>query len=129
MSRISMKTYYDKSLQSSPKGHGSKSRADLNNAAIRAEASMIEGVAPHCYTQILKDFIQDKDLDQLTEDIRDQLAFLSMNSAAQKEAVRRAMLNEDVPEAEGFDQESKDIHYLSMLRFFNDMVISYKKET
>ena len=37
------------------------------------------------------------------------------------------MLNEDVPEAEGFDQESKDIHYLSMLRFFNDMVISYKK--
>ena len=127
MSRISMKTYYDKSLQSSPKGHGSKSRADLNNAAIRAEASMIEGVAPHCYTQILKDFIQDKDLDQLTEDIRDQLAFLSMNSAAQKEAVRRAMMNEDVPEAEGFDQESKDIHYLSMLRFFNDMVISYKK--
>ena len=127
MSKLSMKTYYDKSLQSSPKGHGSKSRADLNHAKIVAEAGMIEGVAPHCYTQILKDFIQDKDLDQLTEDIRDQLAFLSMNSAAQKEAVRRAMMNEDVPDVEGFDQESKDLHYISMLRYFNDMVISYKK--
>ena len=127
MSKLSMKTYYDKSLESSPKGLGVKSRADLNNAAITAEAAMIEGVAPHCYTQILKDFIQDPDLNDLTQDIRDQLAFLSMNSAKQKEAQRMIMMDQDPGDVRGFDQEDKDMHYIQMLRYFNDMVLSYKK--